>query len=334
MMVGELMTNTTARSGNNTDLTLEEAHFRVRVTDREQLADGVVGLTLAAEHGGPLPSWRPGAHIDLVLDEGLVRQYSLCGDPDDRLRYQVGVLLDVEGRGGSRRVHDEVHPGAVVEVRGPRNHFRLEDAERYLLVAGGIGITPILAMAAELDRTGRPWTLVYGGRTRSSMAYADRLCALGAHVRLWPQDENGLIDLSALLTDPTPGTAVYACGPEPLLRAVEEHCAHWPPGSLHLERFAPKLIDTGGDSPFEIELSDQRVLQVPADRTALEVLEDAGFDILSSCREGTCGTCEVAIVEGEADHRDSVLTSEEQAENSCMMVCVSRANSPRLVIDL
>ncbi|WP_214364780.1 PDR/VanB family oxidoreductase [Pseudonocardia sp. H11422] len=328
------MTNTTARSGTNTDLTLEEAYFRVRVTEREELAVGVVGLTLTAEDGGPLPAWRPGAHIDLVLGDGLVRQYSLCGDPGDRATYRVGVLLEAEGRGGSRFVHEKLHPGVVVEVRGPRNRFRLEEADRYVFVAGGIGITPILAMIGEVDKAGRPWTLVYGGRTRSSMAYADRLSTLGSHVRLWPQDEHGLIDLPSALADPAPGAAVYTCGPEPLLRAVEEHCGrHWPSGSLHLERFTAKEIDTTGDTPFEIELPDGQVLQVPADRSALEVLEDAGFDILSSCREGTCGTCEVAIVEGEADHRDSVLTPEEQAENTCMMVCVSRAACPRLKLE-
>ncbi|WP_433503054.1 PDR/VanB family oxidoreductase [Pseudonocardia halophobica] len=329
------MTNTTARSGGNTDLTLEEAHFRARVAQRRELADGVVGLTLVAEHGGLLPPWRPGAHIDLVLDEGLVRQYSLCGDPGDRTSYEVGVLLEPEGRGGSRWIHEKLHPDVVVDVRGPRNHFRLEDAQSYVFVAGGIGITPILAMVGEAERAGRPWTLFYGGRTRSSMAYADRLEVHGPAVRLWPQDEHGLIDLPTVLADPAPGAAVYTCGPEPLLRAVEEQCAaHWPAGSLHLERFSAKEVDKTGDTPFEIELTDGRVLEVPADRSALEVLEDAGFDILSSCREGTCGTCEVEIVEGEADHRDTVLTADEQAENTCMMVCVSRAACARLKLDL
>jgi ferredoxin-NADP reductase len=330
------MTNTTGWSGGNTDLTLEEAHFRVQVIDRENLAEGVVGITLAAEHGGPLPPWRPGAHVDLVLADGLVRQYSLCGDPKDRTTYRVGVLLESEGRGGSRFVHEKLHPGTVLEVRGPRNHFQLVEAERYVFVAGGIGITPILAMVGALDGAGKPWTLVYGGRRRASMAFTEHLAALGQHVRLWPQDQHGHIDMSQALADPAPGTAVYTCGPEPLLRAVEEHCAaHWPAGNLHLERFAPKHIETsGGDASFEIELSDGRVLEVPSDRTALEVLEAAGFDILSSCREGTCGTCEIAIVEGEADHRDSVLTPEEQAENSTMMVCVSRAACPRLVLDV
>lgn len=318
-----------------TDLTLEETHVRVLVTERDELADGVVGLSLAAVDGAPLPPWRPGAHVDLVLDDGLVRQYSLCGDPEDRSVYQVGVLLEPEGRGGSRWVHDKLYPGVELEVRGPRNHFQLVPAERYVFVAGGIGITPILAMIGEVERGGRPWTLVYGGRTRSSMAYAERLVAHGPHVRLWPQDENGLIDLASALADPAPGAAVYTCGPEPLLHAVEEHCAaRWPAGALHLERFAAKDVDTSGDTPFEIELADGRVLTVPADRSALSVLTEAGIDILSSCEEGTCGTCEVEIVEGEAEHRDSVLTPEEQAENTCMMVCVSRAACPRLKLDL
>ncbi|WP_181781126.1 PDR/VanB family oxidoreductase [Pseudonocardia pini] len=318
-----------------TDLTLEETHVRVRVSEREELAEGVVGLTLVAEDGAPLPPWRPGAHIDLVLGDGVVRQYSLCGDPEDRTTYQVGVLLEPEGRGGSRWVHEKLYPGVELEVRGPRNHFRLDPADRYVFVAGGIGITPILAMIGEVERAGQPWTLVYGGRTRSTMAYAERLGAHGPHVRLHPQDEHGLIDLPTALADPAPGAAVYTCGPEPLLRAVEEHCAaHWPAGSLHLERFTAKEVDTSGDTPFEIELPDGRVLQVPADRSALEVLEDAGFDILSSCREGTCGTCEVEIAEGEADHRDTVLTPDEHAENTCMMVCVSRAACPRLKLDL
>lgn len=329
------MTNTTVQSGANKDLTLEEAHFRARVEAREEPADGVVGLTLVPSDGGRVPSWSPGAHIDLVLEDGLVRQYSLCGDPQDRTRYTVAVLLEPEGRGGSRRIHETLRVGAEVEVRGPRNHFRLEPAERYVFVAGGIGITPILAMTGELDRTGRPWTLVYGGRRRDSMAFADRLAALGPHVRLWPQDERGLIDLADALGDPTPGTAVYTCGPEPLLRALEEHCAaHWPAGSLHLERFTPLDVDTTGDTPFEIELADGRVLTVPADRSALSVLAEAGLDILSSCEEGTCGTCEVEIVKGEVDHRDTVLTPEEKEENCSMMVCVSRAACARLKLDL
>lgn len=323
------------RAGEHTDVILEEAHFRARVLRRMELADGVVALDLAAEDGRPLPPWRPGAHIDLLLPDGVVRQYSLCGDPDDRTRYRVGVLREPAGRGGSQWIHENLDAGELVEVRGPRNHFRLEDAERYVFIAGGIGITPILAMILELERTGKPWKLVYGGRSSATMAFTEQLESYGPRVRLWPQDRLGLIDLGHALAEPAPGTAIYSCGPEPLLRAVEEQCeASWPAGSLHLERFAPKQVDTSGDAPFEIELADGRVLEVPADRSAIEVLEDAGFDILSSCREGTCGTCEVEIVDGQADHRDTVLTLDEQAENACMMVCVSRAACPRLVLDL
>lgn len=330
------MTTTTERSAERTDLTREEAHFLVRVTGREVLAEGVVALTLEAPDGAALPSWRPGAHIDLLFGDGLIRQYSLCGDPADRTSYRVAVLLQPDGRGGSRRVHEHLQVGEPLEVRGPRNHFPLVAAERYLFLAGGIGITPIKAMIGDLEREGRPWSLVYGGRRRASMAFAEELAARGPHVELWPEDERGLIDLAAVLSDPAPGTALYTCGPEPLLRAVEDHCtASWHAGSLHLERFSPKEIETEGDRTFAIELAqDGRVLTVPAGRSALEVLEEAGIDILSSCREGTCGTCEVAIVRGEAEHRDSVLTSEEQAENSCMMVCVSRSACPRLVLDL
>jgi ferredoxin-NADP reductase len=329
------MTNTTARSGGNTDLTLEEARIRARVTAREHLADDVVGLTLEPVRGELLPRWQPGAHIDLIRDDGLVRQYSLCGDPADRSGYRIGVLREREGRGGSQWVHESLSPGAEVEIRGPRNHFRLEDAQSYILIAGGIGITPILAMTRELERAGRPWALFYGGRTRSSMAYADELSQLGSRVTIWPQDEHGLIDLDVALGAPPVGCAVYACGPEPLLRAVEERCtADWPAGSLHLERFTAKQLGATTDAAFEIELLDGRILDVPADRTALEVLEDAGFDILSSCREGTCGTCETEIVDGVAEHRDSVLTSDEQAENTCMMVCVSRAACSRLKLAL
>lgn len=328
------MTNTTVQSVSPDPQISPDAPRRVRVTGRDTKAEGVLVLTLASADGADLPPWAPGAHVDLLLGADLVRQYSLCGDPADRREYRVGVLLEPDGRGGSRWVHDNLHPGVEIDIRGPRNHFALVEAERYLFVAGGIGVTPILAMITELERRGAPWTLVYGGRRRASMAFVEELAGRGDRVTVWPQDERGLIDLAAVLRDPAPGTVVYTCGPEPLLRAIEETCAaHWPQGSLHLERFAPKEIETGADVPFEIEVPDGRVLQVPADRTALDVLRDAGFDILSSCEEGTCGTCEVAIVDGAAEHRDSVLTPEEQEEQSSMMVCVSRAACPRLVLE-
>ncbi|RSM44611.1 oxidoreductase [Amycolatopsis balhimycina DSM 5908] len=299
------------------------------VDRKEKLADGVVRLTLRAPGGEPLPSWEPGAHVDLLLP-GLVRQYSLCGDPGDTSVYQVAVLREPDGRGGSAYVHDALADGDRVEVDGPRNHFALVDAERYLFIAGGIGITPILPMLDRVARSGRDWQLVYGGRTRASMAFTSDLASYGDRVRFRPQDEQGLLDLPTLLATADPGTAVYCCGPEPLLAAVEA----LEPGNLHVERFTAQL-DDGPRTAFEVELAGSgRVLPVPADRSILEVVEEAGVTVLSSCREGTCGTCETGVLGGEPDHRDSVLTEAERLENEVMMLCVSRACSPRLVLDL
>ncbi|WP_086838813.1 PDR/VanB family oxidoreductase [Amycolatopsis kentuckyensis] len=299
------------------------------VADKEKLADGVVRLTLRAPGGGALPAWEPGAHIDLHLP-GFVRQYSLCGNPSDTTAYQVAVLREPDGRGGSAYVHDSLSPGDRIEVAGPRNHFALVDAERYLFIAGGIGITPILPMLDRVARSGRGWQLVYGGRTRGSMAFTEELSRHGDRVLFRPQDQHGLLDLPTLLAAVQPGTAVYCCGPEPLLAAVEA----LGPEDLHVERFTARP-DESPRTAFEVKLAGSgRVLPVPTDRSILEVVEEAGVTVLSSCREGTCGTCETGVLGGEPDHRDSVLTAEERLENEVMMLCVSRACSPRLVLDL
>jgi ferredoxin-NADP reductase len=299
------------------------------VDRKEAVADGVVRLTLRAPGGEPLPPWEPGAHVDLLLPGG-VRQYSLCGRPEDTSAYQVAVLREADGRGGSAHVHDRLLAGHRVRVAGPRNHFALVDAERYLFLAGGIGITPILPMLDRVARAGREWQLVYGGRTRASMAFTAELARHGDRVTFRPQDEHGLLDLPRLLAELRPGTAVYCCGPEPLLAAVEA----LRPGDLHVERFTAKP-DDGPRTAFEVELAGSgRVLPVPADRSILEVVEEAGVTVLSSCREGTCGTCETGVLGGTPDHRDSVLTEAERLESEVMMLCVSRACSPRLVLDL
>ncbi|MGP4016567.1 PDR/VanB family oxidoreductase [Saccharopolyspora sp. 5N708] len=302
---------------------------------KETVADGVVRLTLRHPDGQALPAWTPGAHLDLLFGDDLVRQYSLCGDPGDCSTLQVAVLREAAGRGGSQYVHDQLVEGNRVRIRGPRNHFRFEKAKRYLFIAGGIGITPLVPMIAEAAAAGDDWRLVYGGRSRASMAFRDQLEA--AHpdrVEIHPQDERGLLDLPALLANPEDGTAIYCCGPEPLLAAVEEHCARWPAGSLHVERFAPKPVEGTNDS-FEIELAQTgRVLTVPADRSILEVIEGSGLAVLSSCQEGTCGTCETTVLSGTPDHRDSILTADEQEAGDTMMICVSRSCSERLVLDL
>ncbi|MET7689574.1 PDR/VanB family oxidoreductase [Streptomyces sp. NPDC005483] len=309
------------------------------VAARTVAADGVVSLTLRRPDGGSLPAWTPGAHIDVLLDSDagdLVRQYSLCGDPAERGAWQIAVLREPQGRGGSAYVHERLHEGVTVRVRGPRNNFPLRPAARHLFIAGGVGITPILPMVEAAEAAGADWSLLYGGRTRSSMAFLDRLAPHGDRVLIRPQDEYGLLDLAAHLGVPKEGTLVHACGPEPLLRAVQEQCASWPTGTLGVERFAPvPAADTGAAVAFEVELARSGLtLTVPPDRSVLETVEEAGVEVDFSCREGTCGTCETDVLDGTPDHRDSLLTEDERAAGDTMFICVSRSRGPRLVLDL
>ncbi|HET7476099.1 MAG TPA: PDR/VanB family oxidoreductase [Dermatophilaceae bacterium] len=307
------------------------------VREARVVAEDVVAITLADPDGNPLPSWTPGAHIDLILAEDLVRQYSLCGSPADAHSWRVGVLNAPNGRGGSRHVYTGLKAGTTVRVRGPRNHFPLASAHRYLFIAGGIGITPILPMVAEADAAGADWMLLYGGRHRASMAFLDELARYGDRVRLVPQDEAGFLDLDAVLGAPQAGTLVYCCGPEGLLSAVEQKCEAWPTGSLHLERFSPKPQEehAGADSSFALVLQRSGITTVvPPDKSVFQVAREAGANVLGSCLEGICGTCETEVIEGEVDHRDSVLDEEERAANEFMMICVSRCTSPCLVLDL
>ena len=298
---------------------------------------GVLSLELVDPDGHDLPSWEPGSHIDLHLPSGLSRQYSLSGSPGDRGRYRLGILREEAGRGGSAYVHDTLRPGQLVEYAGPRNHFRLEPSPSYVFVAGGIGITPILPMLAEVTAAGADWTLLYGGRTASSMAFTHELERYGDRVTLWPQDSSGLLDLDGLLGTPRSDTLVYCCGPEPLLQAVEQRMAGWPVGALRLERFSAPMVerDPTDDDAVEVVLAESgRSFLVPPDRSVLDVLLEEGVDVLHDCQEGICGSCEVKVIEGEVDHRDFVLSEPEKEANSCMMVCVSRACGQRLVLGL
>lgn len=299
-------------------------------------AEGVRSIVLTRADRGPMPAWRPGAHVDLVLANGIERQYSLCGDPADLSAWRVAVLREPDSRGGSSYLHDEIEAGQTIEVRGPRNEFPLDAAEAHLFIAGGIGITPLLPMIAEVHAAGAEWRLVYGGRRRGSMAFLGELEKYGDRVTIWPEDERGLIDLPGLLAAPVTGTHVYCCGPGVLIDAVEAQSAAWPRGTLHVERFRAK--DGALDGPmtsFEVVLETSGLtLTVAAEQSIADVVEAAGVDILTSCREGTCGTCETAVLDGIPDHRDSLLTEDEQAENDVMMICCSRSKSPRLVLDL
>jgi ferredoxin-NADP reductase len=218
-----------------------------------------------------------------------------------------------------------------------RNNFPLLDAESYLLLAGGIGITPLLPMVEELRRSRRPWQLMYGARSRTAMAYADRLTERNDQISLWPENELGRLPLDAVLAGASPGTAVYCCGPTGMIEAVQERCDRRSDLTLHVERFAAarREDDADRDESFTLVLARSGLrLEVPAGQSILQVVEDAGLIVACSCCEGTCGTCETKIIEGDADHRDSVLTPAEHAAGDRLMICVSRARTPELVLDL
>ncbi|MET9085772.1 PDR/VanB family oxidoreductase [Streptomyces sp. NPDC004237] len=275
--------------------------LRPLVTSHKTVADGVVQLRLEARR---LPGWEPGAHLDVVLPSGLVRQYSLCGDPADTSSYTIAARLVADGRGGSREVHEQVVEGMELEVRGPRNRFALVGAASYVFVAGGIGITPILSMVRALPE-GTAWRLLYCGRSRASMPFLAELAG-DDRVTVLAEDEDGRPDLDAL-TVPE-GTAVYCCGPEGLMAAVEE-------------RFPAVELRRSG-----------RTLTVPADTTVLAAVRAELPDTAYSCAQGFCGTCQQRVLEGEVEHRDELLTDAERADS--MLICVSRARSGRLVLDL
>jgi ferredoxin-NADP reductase len=314
-----------------------EVEADLQVLRREIVGDGVVAVTLSGPDGADLPEWTPGAHIDLLMTPDLVRQYSLCSSTANRSEWRIGVLLDPQSRGGSQFVHDKLHEGATVRVRGPRNHFALVSSPRYQFIAGGIGITPILTMLEAAQAKGSDWQLLYGGRQRASMAFLDELESHGDRVTAWPQDEKGLLDLNSVLGTPRDDTLVYCCGPEGLLNAVEGACAPWPEGSLHIERFSAKAAEPTADELDSFDVECQRsgvTVTVPKGKSIYDVVEEAGVDVLGSCMEGVCGTCECEVIEGDPDHRDSILSDAEKKRGDVMMICVSRSRSTRLVLDL
>lgn len=320
------------------NLRTAETESTLVVAGRETVAEGVVELVLRRPDAAALPPWEPGAHVDLLLAPGLTRPYSLCGDPRDPTQWRVAVLREEAGRGGSRFVHDRLAPGSTLRVRGPRNNFALAPAARYLFVAGGIGVTPILPMLEQASRTGVPWRLLYGGRTAASMAYTERVQAHGEKVQLRPQDRFGLLDLDAFLGAPSEDTLVYCCGPGPLLDAMATATKAWPAGALHTERFsavAPTAEQAAAEREFEVILSRSGLsLTIPPGCSILDEVERAGIDVATSCREGTCGSCETDVLEGDPEHRDSLLTPDEQEAGTTMYICVSRARGDRLVLDL
>ncbi len=300
--------------------------MKLVISDRRDVADRVISLHLRRPDGSALPHWTPGAHVDVRIDD-FVRHYSLCGAVEDSHEWRLGVLHEIAGRGGSDRIVRSVTTGSVLEVSEPRNNFPLFASDRYLFLAGGIGITPLLPMLEQAERSGAQWQLVYGGRSRRSMAFLDELARYRDNVLVVPQDEAGLIDIAGALEEAGPGTLVYACGPEPMLAAVEAAMTDWPRGSLYVELFQPaEQAHEDDDTAFEVEFAASGVTAtVPAGSSILEVAESLGLPVFSSCQEGTCGTCVTPLLEGTVDHRDAILSADERARQDSMCICVSRA---------
>ncbi len=296
-------------------------------------AEGVVSLVLAAGGGVELPSWEPGAHVELALPSGRVRHYSLFGDPAERTRYRVAVLRQDDGRGGSREIHRELPVGTSLAVRPPRNNFRLEPSDAYLFVAGGIGITGVLEMARTVAARGERWRFVYGGRSLSAMAFVEQVRELGPdRVDIVPMDQRGLPDLEAEIAAQPPGTGVYCCGPPPLLAAVTRLVGGRPDLRLHVERFSG--VAASGGAVIEVALRRSgHVVQVAPDESILTAVRRVLPSVRASCEQGICGSCRSVVLAGEPEHRDQLLSDAERAAGE-MLICVSRSCGGRLTLDL
>ncbi len=314
---------------------------QVIVHQLRSVASGVVEVTLVAENQGLLPKSTPGAHIDLHLPNGQTRAYSLtqAGSLESQSRYVVAVGLAACSRGGSSYVHHNLALGQVLTVGTPRNLFALvDDPAPAVLIAGGIGITPLLAMAMQRLRQELPWDMVYAARSRAGAAYATELAAFADHVRFHFDDENHgrALDLHGVLVDISPQTHIYCCGPLGLMEKVRELAAGHPSDHLHFESFGGNPRGPTQDNrPFVVELARKRkTVDVAAHQSILEALETCGVVLPSVCREGVCGSCECAVLEGEVDHRDQILSPEDKASHQVLMACVSRARGERLVLDI
>lgn len=312
----------------------DDRTFDARITAARWLAPRVLEVRLAHAE---LPDWEAGAHVDVHLQSGAVRQYSLCGAPGED--YRIAVLREDGGRGGSLELCRFATEGGSLTIGAPRNHFALKPAGHYVFVAGGIGVTPLLAMAREAAGAGVPWQFLYRGASLEAMAYRQELAVLaGGTVTILPADTSARPDFAALFAGLGDDALVYACGPVTMIDALRE--AATPAGCadrLVVELFGGVEAEAAreGDSAFEVELAQSGMtLTVPADKRLGEVLEAAGVPVTFSCEEGYCGTCETTVLEGVPDHRDSVLSDADRASGKYMMVCCSRAQTPRLVLDL
>jgi len=312
-----------------------------RIVDRGalRLQDGLIA---DIADGGALPAFSAGSHIDVQVPGGMTRQYSLCNPPGESHRYLIGVLRDAASRGGAVAVHERVHEGDVLTISAPKNHFPLaHEARRSLLLAGGIGVTPILCMAERLATTGADFEMHYCTRSRERTAFYERIRASAFAHRVAFHFDDGppeqKLDIAALLAAPQPGTHLYVCGPKGFMDAVlgTARARGWPEAQLHYEFFAADAAPADGDTAFEVQLaSTGQVIVVGKDQTVVQALAAAGVEVQTSCEQGVCGTCLTRVLEGTPDHRDLYLTPEEQAANDQFTPCCSRARSARLVLDL
>ena len=322
-------------------------NLQVRVAAKTVEALDIVTLELVAVDGKPLPAFSAGSHVDVLLPDGkggagITRQYSLCNDPSEAHRYQIAVLRDPATRGGSQAVHDRVNVGDVLQISAPKNHFSLaHDAKKHLLLAGGIGVTPILCMAERLAQTGGNFEMHYATRTPERTAFQARIAASNFAQRVQFHFDSGdaaqKLDLQALLTKPEQGTHLYVCGPKGFMDAVlgSARAQGWPESQLHYEFFGAAVAVSDSDAGFEVKLaSSGRIIQIAKDKTVTKALAEAGVEILMSCEQGVCGTCLTRVLEGTPDHKDQYLTPEEQAANDQFLPCCSRSKTPMLVLDL
>ena len=316
----------------------------LRVTQMTLEAEGVLSLRLSRIEGNkPLPVWDPGAHIDVYVPDGTTRQYSLCGDARDLSSWQIAVLREPEGRGGSAFIHDELRVGDRLLVTRPKQSFALEEAPYHALVAGGVGITPIMAFAEHLDRQGRPFRLVYGGRNEGSMAFRERLGTLGDRVTFLAEDRDGRPDLDEVVKQLPDGGLIYVCGPLALLRAVQSaaEAAHGPDQDLvRFELFTRTGVEPKESAPldgdsYELVLAKSgHTLRMKPDANILETVLALGIEVENDCRDGICGSCVTSVRSGTVDHQDLVLTRKEQAAMDKMMICCSKPACERLELDL
>lgn len=317
--------------------THDEKQLTLQVVLKNQVADSVIEFEFKNAHGGGLPAWSAGAHIDLKLANGLVRQYSLVRGSAHPNNWKIAVLIEEDGRGGSKYLRDSVQPGDELAVIGPRNHFGLEDAGSYLFVAGGIGVTPLIEMLRTVDSKGKVWKLAYLGRRRENMAYlAELVEEFGGNVEAYISSEGSKFNVEQALEALDAGAHVYSCGPENLMQAIERSAPEGDLNRVHVERFHPKEIEISvPDHEFTVYCAKSDVeIVVPADESIFMAADFEGIELEGDCMEGTCGSCETRVIEGEIDHRDSVLSAASQKDGDTMMICVSRCKGNRLVLDL